>query len=158
MSPARKTKTAEEAIRTFRLTINPATKDTYGIDLAEKYGHGDGPTNPVVTATPAHVARVLDSIVTAVKASGHTPGRLTTQREQPLALDEPAGVRLAITLFATQPITKHDRIRALIAGINAMSVEETYYWYAKTVGPDAPQARRALRILLADDKAGSRND
>jgi len=35
-----------------------------------------------------------------------------------------------------------------------MSVEETFYWYAKSVGPDASRARRALRILLADDKTG----
>ena len=32
-----------------------------------------------------------------------------------------------------------------------MSTEETYYWYSKCIGVDANRARKALRILLADD-------
>ena len=54
-------------------------------------------------------------------------------------------------LLATQPVTKHERVRALVAGINAMSTEETYYWYSKCIGVDANRARKALRTLLADD-------
>jgi hypothetical protein len=54
--------------------------------------------------------------------------------------------------MATQPITNHERIREVVAGVAFMSVEETYYWYAKCVGPDRARARKALRILLADDK------
>ena len=53
-------------------------------------------------------------------------------------------------LFTTQPIAKHERVRALVAGINAMSVEETYYWYSKCMGLDGNRARKALRTLLAD--------
>jgi hypothetical protein len=83
--------------------------------------------------------------------SGHQPGVLATDRDTPVTLDEVAGVRLALTLLATQPISRHDRIRALVAGVNAMSVEESYYWYAKCVRPEAARARRALRLLLADD-------
>ncbi|MDQ1248963.1 MAG: hypothetical protein QG597_3337, partial [Actinomycetota bacterium] len=108
-----------------------------------------------LTASAAQVSRVTDALIAAVKASGHTAGRLATQRDEPIPLDEVAGVRLALTLFATQPVTKHDRIRALVAGVNSMSVEETFYWYAKCVGQEASRARRALRILLADDKAGA---
>lgn len=155
MSPRRRTTSEAEAVRTFRITVRPANSDQYGIDLSETYGPGTGPTTPVLTATAAQVNRVTDVLIAAVKASGHTPGRLATQRDQPIPLDEAAGVRLALTLFATQPITKNDRIRALVAGINSMSVEETFYWYAKTVGPAASRARRALRILLADDKTGN---
>lgn len=155
MSPRKKTATEAGNIRTFRVTVHPAANDTYGIDLTETYGTGPGPTTPVLTASAAQVNRVGDALVAAVKASGHTAGRLATQRDVPIPLDEPAGVRLALTLFATQPVTKHDRIRALVAGVNSMSVEETYYWYAKSVGPEASRARRALRILLADDRAGT---
>lgn len=156
MSPRRKPAIdAPAPIRGFKLTVKHEPGDRYGIALTEAYGPGSGPTTPVLTATPAQVSRVVDAVTAAVKASGHTPGRLATQRGTPIPLDEPAGVRLALTLFATQPVTKHDRIRALVAGVNGMSVEETYYWYAKAVGPEASRARRALRILLADDKAST---
>ena len=64
---------------------------------------------------------------------------------------DPAGMkRLALVLLASQPIAKHERVRALVAGINAMSVEETYYWYSKCMGLDGNRARKALRTLLAD--------
>ena len=149
MSPRKPT---HEPVRTFRLTITPDKGDSFGVQLTEAYGKGEGPTSPVLTASAPQVSRVLDAVVAAVKASGHTAGRLNTQRDVPIAIDEPAGVRLALTMFAAQPVTKHDRIRALIAGVNAMSVEETYYWYAKVVGADASRARKALRILLADDR------
>ncbi len=154
MSPRKKPTTHFSVVRTFRVTIRPATNDQYGIDLTETYGPGPGPTTPILVASAAQVSRVTDALIAAVKASGHSAGRIATQREEPISLDEAAGVRLALTLFATQPVTKHDRIRALVAGVNSMSVEETFYWYAKSVGPEASRARRALRILLADDKPG----
>lgn len=143
----------KETVRTFRLHVRPASSDSYGLDLSEAYGSGDGPTTPVLTASASQVSRVLDAVIASVKISGHAPGRLGAQRGEPIPIEEPAGVRLALTLFATQPVTKHDRIRALVAGVNAMSVEETYYWYAKCVGAEASRARRALRLLLSDDKA-----
>lgn len=155
MSPRKKSTSQSEIVRTFRITVHPGANDQYGIALSETYGTGTGPTTPVLTATAAQVSRVTDALITAVKASGHTAGRLAIERDEPIPLDEVAGVRLALTLFATQPVTKHDRIRALVAGVNSMSVEETFYWYAKSVGPEASRARRALRILLADDKAGA---
>lgn len=154
MSPRRTAQAApQEVVRTFRLNVSPVTNDSYGVELTETYGTGNGPSTPVLSASAPQVSRVLDAVIASLKASGHTAGRLTTQRDAPIPLEEPAGVRLALTLFATQPVTKHDRIRALVAGVNAMSVEETYYWYAKCVGSDGSRARRALRLLLADDKA-----
>lgn len=155
MSPRKNDTAPTEIVRTFRISVHPATSDQYGVELTETYGPGSGPGNPVLTASAAQVSRVTDALIAAVKASGHTAGRLATQRDEPIPLDEVAGVRLALTLFATQPVTKHDRIRALVAGVNSMSVEETFYWYAKCVGQEASRARRALRILLADDKAGA---
>jgi hypothetical protein len=148
-------RSATDAARTFQLSMTPAQGDAFGLAIAEVYGRGTGPTTRVLTATAAQVGRVLDAVVLAVKASGHSAGRLAVQRDEPVFLDEAAGVRLSLTLFATQPVTKHDRIRALVAGVNAMSVEETYYWYAKCVGSSAGPARRALRVLLAADKTGT---
>jgi hypothetical protein len=140
-----------DAARAFRVTVHPNEGDSYGVTLDETYGHnGRTLTNPVVTATPAQTGRVLDALVAAVRASGHAPSALAFGRDKPVQLDEAAGVRLALTLLTTQPVTKHQRLRAIVAGVNAMSVEETYYWYSKCLGPDAPRARKALRILLAD--------
>lgn len=139
-------------MRTFRLSLVQATHDAFGIALVERYGRENGPTTPVLKASTAQVGRVLDAVIGAVRASGYSAGRLSTDRDQPIALDEPAGVRLALTFFATQPVTLHARVRALVAGVNAMSIEETYYWYAKCVGTDAQRARKALRVLLADEK------
>lgn len=143
----------KEPSHTFRLTVQPTALDTFGVTIAEGCGPRNGPTTPVLSASPAQTGRVLDAVIAAVRASGHTAGRLSVERGTPIPVDEAAGVRLALTLFASQPVTRHDRIRALVAGIKAMSVEETYYWYAKCVGQEAHRARKALRVLLSDDKA-----
>ena len=104
----------------------------------------------VITTPPAQTGRVVDAVLAAVRSSGHAPSVLAFSRKAPLRLDEAAGVRLALILLTTRPVAKHNRVRALVAGINAMSVEETYYWYAKCLSPDAARARKALRVLLAD--------
>jgi len=144
-------------IRTFRLTVQPTPAragegDRYGVRLEEEYANGDRTLADVVaTAAPLHTARVLDALVAAVHASGHQAGVLSVSRRKPIHLDEAAGVRLALTLLAAQPVSKPDRIRRIVAGVSAMSTEETYYWYAKVVGPAAKRVQRALRIFLAEE-------
>ncbi len=144
-------------IRTFRLTIQPASSrsgegDRYGVRLEEAYADGERTlASTVASATPLQTARVLDALVAAVRASGHQAGVLSLSRRKPVPLDEAAGVRLALALLAAQPVSKPDRIRHIVAGVAAMSVEETYYWYAKAVGPDAERVRRALRLFLAEE-------
>jgi hypothetical protein len=105
----------------------------------------------VVTLTPQQTGRVVDALFAAMRRSGHQPSVLTFTRKAPIRLTEPDGVRLVLVLLATQPIAKHERVRALVAAINAMSTEETYYWYSKCIGVDANRARKALRTLLSDD-------
>lgn len=143
---------AHDPARAFRLTIVPAKPDTYGVHIEETYGvNGHTLATHVTAATPGQAGRVTDAILGAVRGSGHGASALAFTRKAPIRIDEPAGVRLTLILLATQPITKHARVRALVAGVNSMSVEETYYWYAKCVGQDASRARKALRVLLADD-------
>lgn len=138
--------------RAFRLTVLPGKNDAYGLRLEETAGDSsDSIAVTVVTMTQAQTARVIDAIVNAVRGSGHQPSVLAFTHTHAIRLSEAEGVRLALVLLATQPVTRHDRIGALIAGVNAMSVEESYYWYGKCLGPDAGRARRALRVLLADD-------
>lgn len=142
---------AVEGVRGFRVTITPGRSETFGLTLEETFGEtGTSITAHVITSTPVQVGRVVDALFAAVRSSGLAPSAIAFTRKQPIQLDEAAGVRLALVLLATQPITKHERARALVAGINAMSIEETYYWYSKCIGVDANRARRALRTLLAD--------
>ncbi len=145
------------SIRSFRLTVQPVPSrhgdgDRYGVRLEEEYTHGERRLATIVaTATPLQTVRVLDAFVAAVRASGHQAGVLSRSRRKPIPLDEAAGVRLALTLLAAGPVSKPHRVRRIVAGVAAMSTEETYYWYAKAVGPDADRVRRALRLFLAEE-------
>lgn len=143
---------AVDSPRAFRIVVTQGRGDVYGITLEETYGNNGGTlTANVARATPAQSGRVIDAIFAAVRNSGHAPSILAFGRKAPIRLNEPDGVRLALVLLATQPMAKHTRVRALVAGINTMSTEETYYWYSKCIGVEARRARRALRTLLADD-------
>lgn len=148
---------AHVGVRAFRLNLVPAGAragegDRYGIRLEEAYADGERTlAATVASATPLQTARVLDALVAAVRASGHQAGVLSATRQKPIPLDEAAGVRLALALLAAQPISKPDRIRCVVAGVSMMSTEETYYWYAKAVGPEAERVRRALRLFLAEE-------
>jgi len=143
---------AVDGARGFRLIINPGRGETYGLTIHETYGEGGyALATAVATLTPQQTGRVVDALFAAVRRSGHRPSALTFTRKAPIWLAEPDGVRLTLILLATQPIAKHERVRALVAGINAMSTEETYYWYSKCIGVDANRARKALRTLLSDD-------
>jgi hypothetical protein len=142
--------TAGESPRAFRLCLLRTADEGYGLTLEESYGDHAALTAPVTTVSRPQTGRVIDAVLAAVRASGHAPSVLSSSRKTPIRLDEPAGVRLALVLLATQPMTRNDRIRGVVAGINSMSVEETYYWYAKCVGPQARRALKALRTLLSD--------
>ena len=136
--------------RWFQLTLAPSHDDGFGVTLSECLEIA-GPSIEIAAANPAQTARVLDEILACVRASGLGTAALTFAKNDSVPLDEAAGVRLALVILATTPLTKHERVRAIASGINAMSLEETYYWYSKCVGDDASRAQRALRLLLADD-------
>ncbi|MER6436181.1 hypothetical protein ABT275_07495 [Streptomyces sp. NPDC001185] len=143
---------AVDGARGFRLIVKPGRGETYGLTIEETYGEvGSVLATAVVTLTPQQTGRVVDALFAAVRRSGHQPSVLTFTRKAPIRLAEPDGVRLALILLATQPIAKHERVRALVAGLNAMSTEETYYWFSKCIGVDANRARKALRTLLSDN-------
>ncbi len=141
---------AVTGVRGFRLIVQPGRGETYGLTIEETYGEvGSVLATAVVTLTPQQTGRVIDALFAAIRGSGHQ-SVLTFTRKAPIRLAESYGVRLSLILMATQPIAKHERVRALVAGINAMSTEETYYWYSKCIGIDANRARKALRTLLSD--------
>lgn len=139
-----------EGARGFRLVVTRGRGETFGVTLEETYGKNGGTiAAPVSTATPVQAGRVVDALFVAIRKAGHQSSVLAFKRKTPIRLGEAEGVRLALVLLATQPIAKYERVRALVAGINAMSIEETYYWYSKCMGLDGNRAHKALRTLLA---------
>ena len=136
-------------IRGFRVTVQPGDQ-RYGITLEETNGHVTN-TAIVAKADEVQTVAVLPSVMAAVKTSGHTRTVLSAQRKAPIILSEESGVRLALVLIATAPVTKARRIETILGGIENLATEEAYYWYAKCMGPDAGRVRKALRIFLAEE-------
>lgn len=145
------TKQRTSASRSFRLVIEPLDTDNYGVRLETTNGDGAAPPIVVARVRPPTLSAVADAVHQAVRESRQPRTVLSAGRRKPIPIDEPAGVRLGLALLAAEPLAKPSRRNAILSGVAAMSTEETYYWYAKTTGSIAPRARRALRILLADD-------
>jgi hypothetical protein len=138
-----------QAGRGFRLTVVPGHGDTFGATIEETYSGVERLLSvPVVQATPAQTARVIDTFFAALRSSGHAASIFSATRRKPITLAEPDGVRLSLLLLVALPVVIHSRVREIVTGINAMSVEETYYWYAKCIGANSSRARKALRVLL----------
>lgn len=95
---------------------------------------------------------MTETILKTLKRQGYRPTALSSQRKAPFILDEISGVRLGLFFFALKPLRKVIRMEEIITGIDRMSDEEAYYWYAKcTNGRNAQKSRKALRILLASE-------
>ena len=91
-----------------------------------------------------------DALLRTLQANGYRATDLSRRLEKPFFLDEPSGLRLALIFLAVKPVSRHDRVEAIVNGILAMSDEEAYYWFSKcSRGPSAQRAQRALRVLLA---------
>ena len=146
--PARKT---VKRVRAFSLAPVPEGSDAYGLRLREVTGEVDRGSGLQVRVNAFRTRRVIESVLVAAKASGYPKSALGPSRTTPLTLNEAAGVRLALVLLTTLPLTKSRRVDAIAQGIAGMATEEAFYWFAKCVGPDGRRSRRALRIMLAED-------
>jgi hypothetical protein len=142
---------ASQTPRGFRLLVRPEGPDTYGLRLEETNGRPETPPTLVGELDGKATRRILPSVLEAVRASRLAHSVLGPQRQKPVVLEESAGVRLALAILATGPVSKHGRVVAMAAAVADMSTEEAYYWYAKCMGPQAARARRALRLLLAEE-------
>ena len=136
--------------RGFRLVVLPEGANVYGIRLEEANGADHDP-EPVATVGADRLSRVTPSVMEALQRSRIPRSQLNPNRKSPIRIEEAAGVRLALSLLAVEPVVKPARVEALLGGISAMSDEEAYYWYAKCMGKQAARARRALRLLLAEE-------
>ncbi len=71
-----------------------------------------------------------------------------------VGLNEAVGTRLAVLFFAIKPLRKLGRIRQIAEEIVQMTPEATCFWMGRIVNGEArdrARAKRALRILLADE-------
>jgi len=122
----------------------------FGVELAE-VGASNGRPDLLVQLGQKATARIITSVLAALRESKLKPAHLSPTRKKPLKLSEPAGVRLALVILGAAPLSQRVRIAEVEEGIAAMSTEEAYYWYAKCTGPSASRSRRALRLLLSDE-------
>lgn len=139
-----------EKVRAFTLTTRSEGVEAYGLQLQEVRGEDQG-SGLRLSVNASRARRVMESVLAAAKASGHTKSALGPHRTKPLTLSEAAGVRLALVLLATSPLVKSRRVDAMAQAIAGMATEEAYYWYAKCVGADGLRARKGLRLMLAEE-------
>jgi hypothetical protein len=122
-------------------------------------GNGQSASTRRLVALEGRRARLLQPVVLEeLHKQGFFLAHLEEKGSWRVRLTEAAGARLALLLWALDPVQKPSRAALIQAGIAAMSDEEVYYWYAKSEGnlpPGGQQQRnnalKALRILLAGE-------
>ena len=135
----------------FQLQVTPGDEEgQFGLELAE-VGASNGQPALRVALDERATARVVSSVLTAVRESKLKPAQLSPGRKRPLRLKEAAGVRLALVILSVAPLSRRTRIAEIEDGVAGMSTEEAYYWYAKCTGRSASRSLRALRLLLSDE-------
>jgi len=137
--------------RGFQLTVEPLSANDFGLRLEESDGASQGTKRPVANLGSSASHRLVEQAMDALLASGFRRSDLSAQRRQPFRLKEHQGVRLALAMVTTGPLRKRARVDAVLSGVRRMSDEETYFWYAKCLGPEASRGRKALRTLLAEE-------
>lgn len=142
--------------REFALTVFKVKGDQMGISFSEKQieraeeSRRGSIKESRIWGTP--LKAITETLLGTLKRQGYRPMELSLKRKESFLLDEPAGVRLGLFFFSLKPLRKVGRMEEIISGIDRMSDEEAYYWYAKcTNGRNAQQARKALRVLLSGE-------
>ena len=139
----------KSAERRFALRLRPNGEgDDWGFEVHETTGGRD---QRVADVSVKRAGRYRHSVLAAVTADGYPASAVGPRRRRPFNLTAEPGVRLSLTVAAAEPVRRADRRAAISDGIAAMSAEEAFYWYARSVGPAGGRALRALRLLLAED-------
>jgi hypothetical protein len=143
--------------RAFRLRLFPVNERDFGVAVEQASpnhrAEGEPDVRQIVRAWGPPLRAVTDQLLDALKRSGYKATDLHPGRRAPFALDEPAGVRLALMLFAVKPLRKGQRIEEVAAGVRAMSDEEAYYWYSRCADRrDGRRAQHALRVMLSPER------
>jgi hypothetical protein len=113
---------------------------------------GNAQMTPIVTLGGDNLRAVANHVIEALRQADYKATDLSPERREPFYLPEAIGVRLGLVFLTVKPLSKHVRVEAISHGIRQMPLEEAYYWYSKcTDAGTADRARRALRILLAEE-------
>lgn len=136
----------------FLLTVFGLKEGGYGLTLTGRPQHRNGVHDVSVSIWGRPMQSVMDHVLVALKRSGHSPADLTPRRRKPFLLNEETGVRLGLLFFAVKPLHKTVRLEAVSQALRSMEPEEVFYWFSKcSTGPDASRARRAFRLLAAEE-------
>jgi hypothetical protein len=142
--------------RPFELRVVRRNEADYGLALHQRpprsREEGNGHWPVVVQAWGSPLKSVLDQVLGALKEAGYRSTDLSRSRQSPFELPEALGVRLGVLFLAVKPLRKVTRMTAIAEQVRAMTDEEIYYWFSKATGDaTAGRARRALRVLLAEE-------
>ena len=130
----------------FVVQLHPsAAHEHWGFALDEVTPIG---VERVATVTPKRAAQHRPAVVAAIKSDGYRTTRLgLSHRRKPLTLTQDPGVRLALSVLATDPLRSVARRNAVADGIQRLGVEESLYWFAQVRGCNGRRALRALHCL-----------
>ncbi|MFH1931515.1 MAG: hypothetical protein ABIN18_08015 [Pseudomonadota bacterium] len=142
--------------RQFELQVFKTKRDEMGLAFSEQPSISDKNTKRTkpkeIKAWGLPLKVMTETLLKTLKKHSYQPTALSLKRKDPFILDETSGVRLGLFFFALKPLRKFSRMEDIITGIERMSDEEAYYWYAKcTNGRNAQRSRKALRILLSEE-------
>jgi hypothetical protein len=139
--------------REFSLeVVKPQGVEGYGLTLTGRPQYRNGTTDISVSIWGRPLQSVVDHVLAALKRAGYSPADLSTRRKKPFLLHEEDGVRLGLLFHAVKPLHKSARIEAISQALRSMEPEEVFYWFSKcATGPDASRARRAFRLLAAEE-------
>lgn len=146
------------ANRPFELRVVRGDGSDYGLALHQQpaAGRQNGSANghwPLVVhvwGTPLQM--IMDQVLAALKEAGYRSSELSRSRLSPFKLPEEIGVRLGLLFLAVKPLRKIGRMTTISDQVQAMTGEETYYWFSKaTTTATARRAQKAMRMLLAEE-------
>jgi len=124
----------------------------YGLTLTGRPQYRNGTSDLSVSIWGRPLQSVVDHVLVALKHAGYAPTDLSSRRRKPFHLEEEDGVRLGLLFHAVKPLHKTARIEAISQTMRKMEPEEVFYWFSKcSTGPDAGRARRAFRLLAAEE-------
>jgi len=141
--------------RAFRLVVEP-DGDTYALRIEQAPTRGNAAEEQAFVRVGRlagdRLRLVIDPVLAALQTAGHKPSQLRRERREPFSLAEEDGVRLGLLFLAAGPLRKLTRVESVARGIARMPTEELYYWFSKvTDDAEGRRARRALRLLLAEE-------
>jgi hypothetical protein len=92
------------------------------------------------------------AIARATGGANRGEGILRTRRTKTTSIKEEDGIRLGLIFIGLRDMKDVLKAHELVSGVQEMSREESYYWYAKILNGSPNRGLRALRVLLSGVK------